>query len=122
MCSRLVLLIAFGALALASGASTAGTATGLQGTVLTPNRPVCIEGRPCSEPATGIVLVFRRDGEAGARTTPRANGTYRVLLRRGLYRVSVAGGGAIARVTPSTVRVVSGRLARVDFELERGLQ
>jgi hypothetical protein len=122
MCSRLVLLIAFGALAVASGADIAGAASGLHGTVLRQSRPVCIEGRPCSEPAAGIVLVFRRDGGERARTTTKADGTYRVLLRRGLYRVAVAGGRPIAQLTPSTVRVVLGRVVRVDFELDRGLQ
>ena len=120
MCGRLVLLVALGALAFASSAYAAGTATGLRGTVVA-DRPVCIEGRPCSRPATGVVLVFRRNGVT-ARATTGANGTYRVSLRRGLYAVSVAGGPPIARVTPSAVRVLPGRVARVDFELDRGLQ
>jgi hypothetical protein len=122
MRSRLVLFLAVGALALASGVERAGAATGVRGTVLTPSRPVCIEGRPCSEPAPGIVLVFRREGGVTARTTTRADGTYRVLLRRGLYRVSIAGGRPMTQLTPSIVRVVFGRVVRVDFELDRGLQ
>jgi hypothetical protein len=120
MRGRLVLLMALAALALASSANTARTATGLHGFVAAP-RPVCIEGRPCSEPTRGIVLVFRRGGVT-VRTTTRANGAYRVFLRRGLYTVSAVGGPPIARVTPSTVRVLPGRVARVDFELDRGLQ
>jgi hypothetical protein len=121
MC-RLGLLIAFALLVPAAATDAAGTATGLHGTVVSSSRPVCIEGRSCTQPAAGIVLVFRRHLETVARATTQADGTYRLLLRRGLYRVFVEGSRPVARVTPSTVRVVHGRVRRIDFELDRGLQ
>jgi hypothetical protein len=121
MC-RLGLLIAVALLVPPAATDAAGTATGLHGAVVSSGRPVCIEGRSCSQPAAGVVLVFRRDGETVARTTTHANGTYRLLLRRGLYRVFVQASRPIARITPSTVRVIPGRMRRIDFELDRGLQ
>jgi uncharacterized membrane-anchored protein len=63
----------------------------------------------------------RRDGQVVARTTSQAAGTYRVLLRRGLYTVSVANRPR-ARVTPTSIRVVPGVVRRVDFELDSSLQ
>jgi hypothetical protein len=120
MC-RLGLLIAIALLVPAAATDAAGTATGLHGTVSS-GRPVCIEGRSCTQPAAGVVLVFRRDRETVVRATTQANGTYRLQLRRGLYRVFVEGGRPIARITPSTVRVVPGRVRRIDFALDRGLQ
>ena len=122
MRSRLVLLITLGALALAAAATAAaGSATGLHGSVSS-SQPVCIEGRPCNMPVAGVVLLFRSDRRTIVSAMTRANGTYRLQLPRGRYSVFVEGRGPIARVTPSTVRVVAGRMRRIDFDLDRGLQ
>ena len=120
MRGRLVLLIAVGALTVAPSALPA-TPTGLHGTVLSQTRPICYEGRSCRAPVPGVVLVFRRDGVIVARTTSQAGGTYRVVLRRGVYIVSAAN-VPTARIAPSSVRVGRGLMKRVDFDLDRGLQ
>lgn len=124
MTGRLVLPTALVALALVAGAeSGAGTATGLHGLVTrSPARPVCIEGTPCGKPAAGVVLVFRRSGVTVARTRTTASGAYRVVLRRGTYAVSVSSGRAGTLLSPRRVRVIAGRMTRVDFELDTGLQ
>jgi hypothetical protein len=97
--------------------------SGLRGLVtLYPARPVCIEDQPCSKPAANAVLVFRRDGRAVARISTGADGTYRVKLRPGRYTVVAPAYRAGSGVTPRTVRVPKGRIARVDFEIDTGIQ
>ena len=121
MHGRLVLLGAIAMLALGTGAGGA-VPSGLHGTVTrSPSRPVCVEGRPCSEPASRLVLVFRRDGRVVARTTTTTTGAYRVALRRGTYAISIPG-YQTARLVPGRARVVPGRITRVDFSLETGRQ
>lgn len=95
--------------------------TGLRGIVLAQDRPICFDERTCLTPARGIVLVFHRDGRLVARSASEADGTYRVRLPRGWYRVSVAN-RPTARIAPSAVRVVAGVVRRVDFELDSGRQ
>lgn len=103
--------------------SAASSATGLRGTVVvSPSRPVCVEGRPCTAPAPGIVLRFARNGRVVARTTTRADGTYRVLLRPARYAVSFSPNPGRRAIAPSTVRVPVGRVVLVDFEIDSGLQ
>jgi hypothetical protein len=105
-------------------AATASTpVSGLRGLVtLSPTRPVCIEGQPCTKPAAHVLVVFRRDGVVVRRVTTGARGWYKVLLRPGIYTVVapryVIGSG----VTPRTVRVWKGRVARVDLEIDTGIQ
>lgn len=106
-----------------AGASAPPPVSGLRGLVtLSPTRPVCIEGQPCSKPASHVLLVFRRGGPIVARVTTGARGWYRVLLRSGLYTVEapryVRGSG----VTPRSVRVRKGRVVRVDLEIDTGIQ
>lgn len=122
--SRLaVTLIATGLLALIGAASTGATSSGLRGLVtLSPIRPVCLEEQPCSKPAAGAVLVFRRNGRAVARVTTRPDGTYRVILRPGTYIVVAPRYRVGSGVTPRTVRVPRGRVARVDLEIDSGIQ
>lgn len=106
-----------------AAAATATTTSGLRGLVtLSPSRPVCPEGQPCSKPAAGVVLVFRRDGRVAARVTTRADGAYRILLRPGLYTVTAPAHRTGSGVTPSQVRVPKGRIARVDLEIDTGIQ
>ncbi len=104
-------------------AGTASTTSGLRGKVtLSPTRPVCIEGQPCSKPAPGVLIGFRRDGRTVARVTTRADATYRVILRPGTYTVVAPQYRRGSGVTPRTVRVPKGRIAHVDLEIDTGIQ
>ena len=87
-----------------------------------PTRPVCIEGQPCSKPAPGVLIVFRRDGRIVARVTTRADATYRVTLSPGTYTVAAPQYRRGSGVTPRTVRVPKGRFACVDLEIDTGIQ
>ena len=121
MCGRRVLLVALVARAAAPSAVEAAAPTGLRGVVLAQRTPVCVEGRGCLEPASGVTLVFRRDGRVVARATTRTGGAYRVLLPRGSYRVSVAT-RPVANIAPPSVRVAGGLLRSLDIELDSGMQ
>jgi hypothetical protein len=106
-----------------SPALSAPAATGLRGTVmLSPTQPVCVEGEPCSKPAVGITLVFSRNGRVLGRTTTGAVGGYRIVLARGSYTVSFAPRRPTMTLMPISVRVVTGRVRRVDFEIDTGLR
>jgi hypothetical protein len=89
---------------------------------ISPTRPVCIEGRPCSKPAAGVFLVFRRDERVAARVKTLADGTYRVALRPGRYAVSTPGLSRISRLEPRMVRVPRSGSAVVHFTIDSGLQ
>jgi hypothetical protein len=107
-----------------AGAASSAPGSGLHGIVMEgPTKPICREGVPCEKPAAGIVLQFKRAGRVVARVRTTAKGTYRVRLRVGTYSVSTvpprpAGKG----LTPRTVRVPKGRIARRDFHLDTGIQ
>jgi hypothetical protein len=116
--------------ALCLGATLAGAATphdltsGLRGVVMRgPTEPVCRDIEPCEEPAAGVVLRFTREDRLVARVTTGSAGGYRVKLRPGRYAVTTTpnrrpGVG----LTPRLVRVPTGRVARVDFHLDTGIQ
>ena len=115
--------------ALAFGSTLAGAATptrltsGLRGVVMRgPVRPVCDDSKPCDEPAPGVVLRFKRDGRVVARVTTGSGGRYRVLLRPGRYAVSTPNGRPVGGLSPRLVRVPSGRVARVNFHIDTGIQ
>jgi hypothetical protein len=97
--------------------------SGLRGLVtLSPTRPVCPEEQPCSKPAARVVLLFRRNGHVAARVTTRANGAYRVLLRPRTYTVVAPAYRVGTGVSPRVVRVPDGRVARIDLEIDTGIQ
>ena len=119
----------FAAVALALLVPTAAvvastTASGLRGTVvLSPTRPVCIEGNPCTKPATGYVLIFSRAGAVVARTTTRVDGSYLLRLRPGVYTVRAPAAPRVGTgLTPHLIRVPNERMARVDLVIDTGLQ
>lgn len=123
MLRRAVLLIGLAALTLLSAASGATAGTGLRGTVtLSPITPVCIEDEPCSKPAVGVVLRFSANGRVVGRVTTRPDGSYRIVLGRGTYVVSFVPRPAPRTIAPRLVRVVAGRMTRVDFEIDTGLR
>ena len=118
-----VISIALVLFALAPVASSAPASSGLRGKVtLSPARPVCIEDEPCSKPAPGVVIVFRRDSRIAARVTTGADATYRVPLAPGTYTVAAPQYRRGSGVTPRTVRVPKGRIAHVDLEIDTGIQ
>ena len=113
--------------ALPLGAQPAGASpaqvSGLHGlATLSPTRPVCIEGQPCSKPAARIVLSFQRSGMEVARVRTQSNGWYKVLLRPGKHTVVAPGYRVGSGVTPRIVRVIEGRIRRVDLDIDTGIQ
>ena len=119
----LVVALVLAVLVPIDAASDSASSSGLRGLVtLSPTRPVCIEEQPCSKPAAGVVLVFRRDGGVVTRVTTRADGTYRVLLRPGRYTVAAPRYRLGSGIAPHTVRVPRGRVAHLDFEIDTGIQ
>lgn len=110
------LLVTAGVLALVAGGAQASTlSSGLRGKVFEQAGGACLEGTNCLRPATGVTLAFSRTSGGTVRMTTHADGTYRVLLRPGAYRVKVVGEGPLARVRPSLSTVQSGRMKAVDF-------
>jgi hypothetical protein len=102
----------------------AALVSGLHGVVMRgPTQPVCQIGKPCSEPAVGVVLVFSRDGRVAARARTGAGGRYAVRLAPGFYAVRLTTAPKIGSgLTPRQVRVRSGRDARVDFDVDTGIR
>jgi hypothetical protein len=122
-----VLAVSVVALVLGSGLAGAANQTlvtsGLRGVVMRgPIKPVCDESDPCEEPAAGIVLRFKRDGVIVARVRTGSAGGYRVKLRPGRYGVTTPTRRPGIGLTPAVVRVPKGRVARVDFHLDTGIQ
>ena len=106
-------------------AGSAGSAhvSGLHGVVMRgPTKPVCREGEPCMEPAKGLLLQFRRGGTVVAQVKTTQGGTYRIRLRRGRYAVTTPNLRPWQDLTPHAVRVPRGRISRVDFHFDTGIQ
>ena len=118
-----VSLLGIAALLLLPGLAAAAPVSGLRGTVvIDPSRPVCIEGKPCSAPAPGVVLRFSRNDRVILRATTRADGTYRIVLAPGRYVVSLPVARGPRSIAPRTVRVVAGQMIRRDFTIDTGIQ
>ena len=118
-----VSLLGIAALLLLPGLAAAAPVSGLRGTVvIDASRPVCIEGKPCSSPAPGVVLRFSRNDRVILRATTRADGTYRIVLAPGRYVVSLPVARGPRSIAPRTVRVVAGQMIRRDFTIDTGIQ
>ena len=83
-----------------------------------PAAPVCMPRVPCLHPASGVVLVFVRGGVVRQRVTSAVDGSYRVLLAPGTYRVRVVQPAGVRRLTPASVSVVAGETKRITFYLD----
>jgi hypothetical protein len=106
-----------------AGASGAVRSSGLRGVVTRgPTQPVCRENDSCEAPARGLVLRFFRDGVLKAEVRTSRTGAYSVRLRSGPYAVRTAVRRPGMGLTPRVVRVPKGRIARVDFHLDTGIQ
>jgi hypothetical protein len=104
-------------------AGATARASGLSGIVLRgPTKPVCRENEPCEAPVRGLVLRFVRDGVVKAEVKTSRAGRYAVRLRPGRYAVKTAVRRPGMGLTPRVVRVPRGRIARVDFHLDTGIQ
>jgi len=84
-----------------------------------PTSPVCRKGTPCSAPASGQRLVFKRGGVTASAVVAK-DGSYSVSLPPGTYSVSLFPLQR-GRIEPSTVRVAAGR-DTVDFRIDTGLR
>jgi hypothetical protein len=116
---RRLLTILAAAAALAAPAA-ASAPSGLRGTVTRgPLTPVCSADQPCTGSAAGAVLRFRVAGRATRKTVVRSDGSYRIMLAPGLYAVTTASGRSIE---PAVVRVVPGRVRRVDLSIDTGIR
>jgi hypothetical protein len=73
-------------------------------------------------PAPGVVLAFSRDGVVRSRVTTGADGSYRVTLAAGAYRVRVSRPPGIRRLTPSSVTLAGGQVKRVTFYMDIGIR
>jgi hypothetical protein len=98
--------------------AVAGT-SGVRGVVSRgPTMPVCMVGTPCSKPAPGVKLTFVR-GAVSRSTTSGADGSYRIALAPGTYRVLVAAKFGYA---PRTVIVPSARVVVKNITIDTGIR
>jgi hypothetical protein len=106
-----------------AAAGGSGRSSGLHGAVMRgPTTPVCRDNESCEAPARGLVLRFFRDGVLKAEVKTSRTGAYSVTLRPGRYAVKSAVRRPGIGLTPRLVRVPKGRMARVDFHLDTGIQ
>lgn len=97
----------------------AGT-SGVRGVVTRgPTQPVCMAEQPCSKPAANVTLTFTRGGVAH-RVVSTTTGTYRIALRPGTYRLTIA--GARFGYMPHTVVVPAGRLVVRNVSIDTGIR
>jgi hypothetical protein len=88
-----------------------------------PISPICVAEQPCTGPARNVTLLFSRDGHVIGRSVTDNAGRYRVRLPAGLYAVRRAvSQGIDRRLDPNHARVRAGRLARLDFLIDTGIQ
>jgi hypothetical protein len=100
-------LVTVAALVLLHGSVTVG-----------PTTPVCRVGIPCSKPASGIVLTFRRPGRiVNVKTDTR--GRYQVRLAAGSWRVQASIG---MRLLPVVILVPRAAKAHRDFAIDTGIR
>src|SRR4051794_1698856 len=99
-------------------------ASGAHGKVLIdPARPVCAIDRPCSAPDANEQLAFWRGTRRVATTTTASDGTFRVVLAAGVYRVTLPHRRpARATVAPMEVRIPKGRDVRVVLRVDIGIR
>jgi hypothetical protein len=105
-------------------AASAGTGSGLYGkVVISPARPVCVVGQPCTAPDKNDVLSFWQRGRRVRTARTSAEGRYRVSLAPGRYTVTARRNGPIGRgLEPAHVVVPSARYARLNFALDIGIR
>ena len=102
----------------------AGATSGLYGkVVISPARPVCTVGEPCTAPDKNDILAFWQRGRRVATARTTAEGRYRVALAPGRYTVTAKHRAPIGRgLEPARVVVPRARYARVNFSLDIGIR
>ena len=101
----------------------AALVSGLFGIVVrSPAVPVCQAGQPCTVPAAGVTLTFVHDGVAVRSVVTSKAGAYRVVLPPGAYAVRIASKSRVVRLTPATVIVHRGVVARRGFTIDTGIR
>lgn len=100
------------------------TASGAHGKVLIdPARPVCAIDQPCSAPDANETLAFWRGAKRVASTTTGPDGTFRVTLAPGIYRVTTPHRrGLKGSITPMEIRIPKARNIRVVFRVDIGIR
>ena len=107
---------------LTGGLAGAATPSGLYGTVTKgPTQPVCRPNVPCSGPAAGVTLTFRRGGTV-ARVRTSALGRYRIRLAPGVYTVQTNAKPFGVIPFPRRAWVAKARFRRVNFEIDTGIR
>jgi hypothetical protein len=106
-----------------AGAAGARHVSGLRGVVMQgPTGPVCRADDPCEKPAGGVLLQFKRSGKVVAEVKTTSAGRYSVKLRAGSYAVKAPRRPVGTGLTPRVVHVPRGRIAKVNFHLDTGIQ
>jgi hypothetical protein len=119
--SAIAAVVAFALFATVAAGARSGS--GLRGKVLIePGFPVCRVGEPCSRPAADTLLYFSTRGRLVRRTRTKDDGTYRIKLAPGRYKVAAPGLGLSRNLDPVQVVVPRARFRRVDFTLDIGIQ
>ena len=110
--------------ALAAVTLAAAAPTGVAGTALIdPARPVCAVDQPCTAPDAHDTLAFWRSSRRIATATTKADGSFRVALAPGVYRVTLPRRrGFMSRLSPTQVRVPRTGFAHVTFRIDVGIR
>jgi hypothetical protein len=110
--------------ALAVVALVTGGSTGVAGkAVIDPARPVCTIDQPCTAPDAHETLAFWRSARRVGTATTKTDGSFRIALPPGLYRVTLPRRtGFMTRLTPLQVRVPRTGFVRVTFRVDVGIR
>ncbi len=121
---RALVVLGFALVVVAGAQATTVKRGALVGVVTRgPITPVCIVGKPCTEPAKNATLLFSRRDRVAGRTITDEHGRYRLRLPAGAYVVSQPGPATLTRrLAPSRVRVTAARRTQVDFFIDTGIR
>lgn len=100
--------------------SAAQTRSGLFGSVRRgPTGPLCRPSRPCTAPATGVLVNFVRRGVVH-RIRTGMRGRYSIRLAPGRYVIHIA--GAQFGYSPRSAKVPRGRMAVLNIQIDTGIR
>lgn len=92
--------------------------------VLSPAKPVCRVGEPCTRPLAGYELVFSRRKTPVARVRTDREGRYRTALPPGAYTVTTPAHrpGLGRGLVPDRIQVPVARRATRNFTFDAGIR